>query len=73
MTAVLASITVLILTFYVLVETSTLFSAFIRLFPREQRRRVREASWKITEKVSAWLSGQLILSAAIGGSSAVAL
>ena len=72
-TAVLASITVLILTFYVLVETDTLFSAFIRLFPREQRRRVREASWKITEKVSAWLSGQLILSAAIGGSSAVAL
>ncbi len=71
--ALLALITVLILTFYLLVETDTLFSAFIRLFPREQRRRVSQTSRKISQKVSAWLSGQLMLSAVIGTSSAVAL
>jgi len=71
--AILAAITILILTFYLLVESEVLFAGFARLFPRVERPRVEEASRKISAKVSAWLSGQLILAGTIGASSAVGL
>ena len=70
---ILAFITILILTFYLLVESDTLFMAFARLFPRAERPRVEEAARKISTKISAWLSGQLILAGTIGASSAVGL
>jgi predicted PurR-regulated permease PerM len=72
-TGLLAFITILILTFYLLVDSNSLFAGFARLFPRVERPRVEEASRKISTKVSAWLSGQLILAGTIGGSSAVGL
>ena len=69
----LAFVTVLILTFYLLVESDSLFSAFARLFPRADRPQVIEASRKISTKISAWLSGQLILAGTIGFTAAVGL
>jgi predicted PurR-regulated permease PerM len=66
-------ITILILTFYLLVEAESLMSGFARLFPRGERPRVEEASRKISAKVSAWLSGQLILASTIGASAAIGL
>ena len=66
-------VTVLILTFYLLIEGESLFSAFIRLFPAERRERAGELSRKVSEKVSSWLIGQLILASVIGTSSAVGL
>jgi len=71
--AILSFITVLILTFYLLVESRTLFAGFARLFPHERRPQVQEVANRISDKVSAWLSGQLILAAVIGGSSAIGL
>ena len=71
--AMLALITVLILTFYLLVESDSLFAGFARLFPRSDRPRIQAASLKITTKVSAWLSGQLILGGTIGLSAAAGL
>lgn len=71
--ALLAFITILILTFYLLVESGTLFDGFARLFPLADRPRVVVASREISTKVSAWLSGQLILAGTIGVSSAVGL
>jgi predicted PurR-regulated permease PerM len=68
-----ALLTVLILTFYLLVESDTLFRGFARLFPRADRPRVREAAGEISVKVSAWLSGQLFLGAVIGMSAAIGL
>ena len=61
-----AVVTILILTFYLLVDSDSLFAAFARLFPRAERPRVEEAAAKISTKVSAWLSGQLILAGTIG-------
>jgi predicted PurR-regulated permease PerM len=70
---VFALLTVLILTFYLLIESATLFRGFARLFPRPDRPRVREAAEQISVKVSAWLSGQLFLGGVIGVSAAVGL
>ncbi len=70
---ILAFITVLILTFYLLIESDSLFAGFARLFPRADRPRVEEASRKISTKISAWLSGQLMLAGTIGVTAAVGL
>jgi predicted PurR-regulated permease PerM len=72
-TAVLAFVTVLILTFYLLIEADTLFAGFARLFPHGDRGRVEEAARKISTKISAWLSGQLILAGTIGVTAAIGL
>jgi predicted PurR-regulated permease PerM len=66
-------VTILILTFYLLVESDSLFDTFVRLFPRNRRLQVRAASAEIGAKVSAWLSGQLILAGVIGTTAALGL
>jgi predicted PurR-regulated permease PerM len=66
-------VTILLLTFYMLVESRELFSFFVRLFPVSERRRVALISNTVTQKVSAWLGGQLLLSLIIGITSALAL
>jgi predicted PurR-regulated permease PerM len=65
--------TILILTFYLLVESSNLRSTFLQLFPMRSRERVAGASADITVKLSAWLGGQLLLAGIIGATSAVGL
>lgn len=66
-------LTILILTFYLLVEADTLRASMLRLFPGTRRARVGAASRDITLKVSAWLGGQLVLGAIIGTTSALGL
>jgi predicted PurR-regulated permease PerM len=64
---------ILILTFYLLVETDQLRSLMLHLFPRTRRTKVAAASADITVKVSAWLGGQLLLGAIIGVTSAIGM
>jgi len=66
-------LTILILTFYLLVEADDLRSSMLRLFPRDRRTMVAAASADITLKVSAWLGGQLLLGGIIGVTSAIGL
>jgi predicted PurR-regulated permease PerM len=66
-------VTILILTFYMLVESETIFRRFVRLFPIDQRLRVATVSSDITVKVSAWLGGQLLLGAIIGTTATLGL
>jgi predicted PurR-regulated permease PerM len=66
-------LTILILTFYLLVESEALHNTFLRLFPRRNRERAAEASREVTVKISAWLSGQLLLGMIIGVTSAIGL
>jgi predicted PurR-regulated permease PerM len=66
-------VTILILTFYMLVESDTIFRRFVRLFPVEQRLRVATVSSDISVKVSAWLGGQLLLGAIIGTTATIGL
>jgi predicted PurR-regulated permease PerM len=66
-------LTIVILTFYLLVEAESILATFVRLFPRRRRARVEAVSREITRKVSAWLGGQLLLAAIIGVTAAVGL
>ncbi|MEW6271607.1 MAG: AI-2E family transporter [Thermodesulfobacteriota bacterium] len=66
-------LTILILTFYLLLEAESVIGALLRLVPRGHRKHVRTASAEIRRKLSAWLSGQLILSAVIGSTTALVL
>jgi len=65
--------TILILTFYFLVEASNLRSSFLTLFPKRQRPRIEKASRAATVKISAWLNGQLLLGTIIGVTAAIGL
>jgi predicted PurR-regulated permease PerM len=65
--------TILILTFYLLVEADSIRGAFMRLFPRGRRTQVAHASAEATLKVSAWLNGQLLLASIIGITAAIGL
>lgn len=66
-------ITLLLLTFYMLVESREIFSFFVQLFPQKQRPRVAALSATVTGKVSAWLGGQVLLALIIGLTSAIGL
>ena len=65
--------TVLILTFYILVDSKSLREQAILVFPRRHRARVAAASREAVIKVSAWLGGQLLLAGVIGVTSAIGL
>ena len=65
--------TILVLTFYFLVEAGRLRESLLQFFARRNRARVDAAIRDITLKVSAWLGGQLLLGLTIGASSAIAL
>jgi predicted PurR-regulated permease PerM len=66
-------VTILILTFYMLIDSWNLRESFLRLFSRERRPRVDAAAREVMLKVSAWLGGQLLLAGVIGATSAIGL
>lgn len=66
-------VTILILTFYMLVDSWSMREFALRLFPKKHRPRADAASREVMNKVSAWLGGQLLLAGAIGASSAIGL
>jgi predicted PurR-regulated permease PerM len=66
-------VTILILTFYFVVESESIFRTAVRLFPARRRPRVTAVVGEIGRKVSAWLGGQFLLSVIIGASTAAAL
>ena len=66
-------LTVLIITFYLLVDADSIVRTFLRLFPRAEQPRVHDACRRVTTKVSAWLGGQLLLAAIIGSTAALGL
>jgi len=64
-------ISILLLTFYMLVESDHIFDLFVRLFPRGRRQSVSRVSGLAAEKISAWLGGQMLLGLIIGTMSAI--
>ena len=70
---IFGAVTILILSFYMLADSSQITRAFVRLFPRPERARVQDACNRVTTKVSAWLGGQLLLAGIIGTTAAIGL
>ena len=70
---IFGAVSILILSFYMLANSSEIVRAFVRLFPRAERPRVQDACHRVTTKVSAWLGGQLLLAGIIGSTAALAL
>lgn len=66
-------VTILLLTFYLLVDSEHLFNLFVRLFPRSQRPRISSVAEQVSVKISAWLGGQILLGFIIGTTSAIGL
>jgi predicted PurR-regulated permease PerM len=66
-------VTILILAFYLMVDSGNIVGVFLRLFPRGRRQRVRDACENVSTKVSAWLGGQLLLAGIIGSTAALTL
>ncbi|PWT84674.1 MAG: hypothetical protein C5B57_04420 [Blastocatellia bacterium] len=66
-------VTILILSFYLLVEANGLFGYLTRLVPAASRGQVVIVSREIVKKVSAWLSAQFMLAAVMGTCAAIGL
>jgi len=66
-------LTILVLTFYLLLEAGSIFKTFVSLFSEADRPRVADASRRVSRKLSAWLAGHLILAATMGTLSAIGL
>jgi predicted PurR-regulated permease PerM len=66
-------VTILLLTFYFLVDSENLFNLLVRLFPPAQRPRVAKVGELVAVKISAWLGGQILLGFIIGMTSAIGL
>jgi predicted PurR-regulated permease PerM len=66
-------VTILILAFYMLLDSEAFVRTFVRLFPRSERARVGAACVSVSTKVSAWLGGQLLLAGVIGSTAALGL
>ena len=66
-------VTILLLTFYLLLDAQGVYGVFVRLFPRQHRTLVAEVSERVAVKISAWLGGQVMLGFIIGTTSAIGL
>jgi predicted PurR-regulated permease PerM len=64
-------VSILLLTFYFLVEAQDVFNLFVRVFATEHRPRVARVSELVAAKISGWLGGQMLLGLIIGSMSAI--
>ena len=68
-----ALVTVFVLPYYLLIEADDLHATFLTLFPEDRRPQVARITRTVTEKVGAWLGGQLLLALVIGSTAALGL
>lgn len=59
-------VTILILSFYLLVDGKRMFEGMTRLFAHRSREKIESVARESVSKVGAWLSAQLILAAVMG-------
>ena len=64
-------VTILILPFYLLLESASIHSFFLHLVRAENRARAKRIANDATIKVGAWLGGQLLLGAIIGATATI--
>jgi predicted PurR-regulated permease PerM len=69
----IALVTVLIMTFYLLVDAARLHRLILRLVPAERREQAATLGLRIGSRVSAWLVGNVLLGILVGGATAIGL
>ena len=67
----LGVLTIVLLSFYMLVDAEEIHVEFVRFFPEDRRAQVSRIIGNSTSKVGAWLGGQLLLGLIIGSSTAL--
>ncbi len=70
---VVEAITVLILTFYILIDGPRVGAELARAVPSRHRARVTAVARDVTHRVSAWLQGNLLISGIMGSAVALAM
>ena len=65
------AVTILILPFYLLLESTSLRNGFLRVLPEDSRKRADRIMRAVTIKVGAWLGGQLLLAGIIGSTATI--
>lgn len=68
-----ALLTVFVLPYYILLEGDDLQRTFLKLFDARRRPQVARITEAVTDKVGAWLGGQLLLAFVIGSTAALGL
>lgn len=68
-----SALTVLVLTFYLLLEEHPIREAGVNLFPPHHRTQIAKSFERITRKLGAWLRGQFTLSIIVGLLTALAM
>jgi predicted PurR-regulated permease PerM len=63
---IVSAVTVLILSFYMLLEAPAIKEGFLALFPRERHARLEHVLERVGQKFGGWLRGQLFLGVVIG-------
>src|SRR5262249_20796860 len=71
--ALVEIVTVLILTFYILMDGPRVSTELSRAVPLRHRTRVLAVARDVTSRVSAWLQGNLIVGAIMGSATALAM
>jgi predicted PurR-regulated permease PerM len=66
-------VTILILSFYFLIEAESLLNYFLRFIPNGSRNRFSAAARASVVKVSAWLGAQLVLAGVMGAAAGIGL
>jgi predicted PurR-regulated permease PerM len=66
------ALTVILLPFYLLLESSSLHMTVLRMVKPQNRSRVDRVIRAVTVKVAAWLGGQMLLALIIGGTATLA-
>jgi len=70
---VFGAVTILILTFYLLIDSRSLLQNLMRLVPQRHRSDAEAMTQQVVRKTSAWLNGQLLLAGIIGATTALVL
>lgn len=65
-TAIFSLFTVLVITFYLLLEKDRFYGYLADLFPLSYQKRIKEGLTRVEEKLGSWVRGQLLLGVIIG-------
>lgn len=65
-TGIFSIFTVLVITFYLLLDKKRFYQALVGIFPLAEQKRIKKGILRIEEKLGAWVRGQVLLATVVG-------